>query len=301
MTPCSTPRDLILAVLCQREFTAIAPFVLSLKRTGYQGRLVVFTSKVSSETQNKLLELGVTVVPFDFSYRRERNLLAWLWPLWRWYFAANFSTASKIRLAHRFFHLRYRRYLLYSEFLQKHCAEYDRILLADATDVFFQADPFAWNISPGLHFMMEETGRLLGNCRLHRRWLSCQFGPAFLERHAHKDISCSGTTFGDVASIHAYLSRMIETMMRAKNLAKIVGGDQGIHNFLVLEKLLDNFTAHPNRAGPVLTMAVMNPRDVHTNPSGAVLNANGEIAPVLHQYDRHPELAARLLASLEHR
>jgi hypothetical protein len=145
---------------------------------------------------------------------------------------------------------------------------------------------------------MEEAAKRLGDCRLHRLWLGCQFGPEYVERHAQKNVSCSGTTFGDTASIRKYLARMVATMMQARNLAKISGGDQGIHNYLLIEKLLDNLTVHPNRQGPVMTMGVMRAGDWQMDDHGRVLNENAEIPPVLHQYDRSSGLKERLLARL---
>jgi hypothetical protein len=294
----STSRDLILATLHGRDFNSVAPFALSLKRTGYQGRVVMFVSRTSPATQDALRQNGIVVMPFHFSGKRDRQRLARLWPLWRWYFAGSASPAAKARLAHRVFHLRYRRYLLYAEYLQQHGADYDRILLADSTDVFFQADPFAWNFSPGAHFFLEETRNRIGHCNLHRLWLGCQFGQEFIEQHAEKTVSCSGTTFGDTASIREYLNLMIATIMTARNLAKISGGDQGIHNYLLIQKLPKKIIVHENRRGPVFTMGVMRATDFQTDAHGAVLNEAGEIPPVLHQYDRIQELKTRLHAGL---
>jgi hypothetical protein len=298
MNSSSTPRDLILALLHGQSFAAVAPFVHSLKATGYRGRLVMFTSQVGAETEAELRRLGVQVMPFHFSGKKDRQPLARLWPLWRWYFASGASPAAKARLAHRVLHVRYRRYLLYAEFLRQREAEFDRVLLADSTDIFFQGDPFAWPWQPGVHFFLEEARNLLGNCRLHRLWLSCQVGPEFVDLHANEIVSCSGTTFGDTASIQDYLAEMVAAMMRARNLGKISGGDQGVHNYLRLENKVRNLILHPNRLGAVLTMGVMQPGEFQVDAAGKVLNEDGSVPPVLHQYDRLPELKQRLRSSL---
>ena len=294
MNQSSTPRDLILTLLHRQNFNAVAPFARSLKRTGYRGRVVMFLSQAGPGTEMELRKEGVEVMPFHFSGKKDREPLARLWPLWRWYFASGASPARKERLAHRVLHVRYRRYLLYADYLRQHAADYDRILLADSTDLIFQADPFNWNWTPGLHLFLEEPQNRLGACRLHRLWLSCQAGSEFVERHADEIVSCSGTTYGDTASIREYLTQMVAAMMRARNLAKISGGDQGIHNYLRLEKKLPNLTVHANRHGPVLTMGVMQAGDYRLNNTGAVLNEDGSVPPVLHQYDRLPELKKSL-------
>lgn len=292
----STRRDVILATLHGRNFDAVAHFVISLKRTGYRGTVVIFASQVSAEAQAEMRKHGAKVISFHFSGKHDRQRWARLWPIWRWYFASGATATAKARLAHRVLHLRYRRYLMYAEFLEQHGANFDRVLLADCTDVFFQADPFAWNWSPGVHFFLEENKLRLGDCRLHRLWLGCQFGPHFIESHARENISCSGTTFGDTDNIREYLAQMIAAIMQARNLAKISGGDQAIHNYLLLEKKLKNLTVHPNRRAAVLTMGVMSPEDFQINGEGLVLNEDGSIPPVLHQYDRLPELKKQLLA-----
>jgi hypothetical protein len=294
----STPRDLVLALLHRQSFAAVAPFVKSLKRTGYQGRLVMFTSRIGAEAEAELRRHNVQVQPFHFSGKKERQPLARLWPLWRWYFASGASAASKTWLARRVLHVRYLRYLLYAEFLERHHADFDRVLLADSTDLFFQADPFAWDWKPGLHHFLEEDKNRLGSCRLHRLWIGWQAGPDFVDQHADEVVSCSGTTFGDISGIRHYLSEMLLAMMRARNLGKISGGDQGIHNYVRLENKLPGLILHANRQGPVMTMGVMRPGDYRMSPNGLVLNEDDSVPPVLHQYDRLPELKARLQGAL---
>ncbi len=295
----STSRDVVLTVLHRANFNSIAPFVYSLKNAGFRGSIVLFASQVDNECMGKLRGDGVIVVPFHFSGKRDRQRLARLWPIWRWLFSTRLRPAAKHRLAHHVFHLRYRRYLLYSEFLEQRAADFDRVLLADGSDVFFQADPFAWDWKPGVHFFLEEPIQKIGLCRLHRLWLGCQFGQSFVEQNAQRTPSCSGTTFGDIQSIRQYLDAMIATIMRARNLAKISGGDQGIHNYVLIENLIHNKTVHDNRNGPVLTMGFMDDSDLQTDASGAALNDDGSLVPVLHQYNRLPGLKAHLLNSLQ--
>jgi len=291
-------RDVILTTLHRANFAYFAPFVFSLKHAGYTGQLVAFTSAVDSETCAKFRELGVTIVLFHFSGKRERQRLARLWPLWRAFFSSRASQAAKEKLAHRVLHVRYRRYLLYLQFLREYGAGFDRILLADAKDVYFQAEPFSWNPVPGLHFFLEENSHRIGRSRLHRLWMGCQFGEDYVERHAGETVTCSGTTFGDTTSVLQYLERMIATIMKARNLAKIYGGDQGIHNYLLLEKRLPNSVVHPNRRAPVLTLGAMRWDQVQLNAQGLVVDETGAPVPVLHQYDRIPELKKHLLARL---
>ena len=306
MQPCrtmpvqsSTSRDLVLTLMHRGDFNYIAPFVLSLKKSGYRGSTVVFTSEVDELSMAQLRSCGVIVIPFHFSGQASRQPLSRPWPLWRWFFSTGAPRPAKLWLAHAVFHLYYRRHLLYLQFLDQHAADFDRILLADGKDVFFQADPFAWNWTSGVHFFLEEAAHRMGDCPVHREWFRRLFGPSFIESHAHRIPACAGTTFGDMAGIRQYLHLMITITMQTLELDKLGGGDQAVHNYILIHKLIDNITVHENGRGPVLTMKVMKESDLLTDAQGAAVNGNGVVVPVLHQYDYFPALKARLMSTLQ--
>lgn len=296
----SSKRDVILTVQHTGDFSTLAPFVLSLKRTGYRGRVVIFTSRLKQDVLAELRDHDFELEPFTFIGKGKRQPLTELWPLWRESFALPVPMPAKRWLAKRVFHLFYRRYLLYADYLACHAHEFDRVMLTDCRDVFFQGDPFCWDLATGLHVVLEDKSNRIGKCRSHRSWMSHQFGEDYVNSRAERMISCAGTTFGDTASVRQYIDQMISTSMSAHNL-KESSGDQGIHNYLILEHLLPNITIHPNGQGPVLTMGMMHPVDIHINAAGQVLNDNDEPAPVLHQYDRISGLKERLLESCQNR
>jgi len=86
------------------------------------------------------------------------------------------------------------------------------------------------------------------------------------------------------------------------NLAKTVrhcvsdfGIDQGILNYLYYNELWTPLRVHvwPQGVGPVNTIAIA---DLQTNPDGFVLNNNGNISGLVHQWDRHVSLSAKYMA-----
>jgi hypothetical protein len=295
----STSRDLVMTFIHRADFNYIAPFVLSLKKSGFRGSTVMFASHLDKRSIEQLRDSGVRVVPFHFSGEKSRQPLSRPWPIWRWFFSTGAPRWAKIRLAHAVFHLYYRKCLLYSEFLERHLTDFDRVLLTDGKDVFFQADPFAWNWTPGVHFVLEAAGHLMGNCPVHRECFHRLFGPSFLKPHAQKVPACSGTTFGDMAGIRHYLDLMIHVTMQARELEKLWCGDQGVHNYILLQNLMSNITVHENRRGPVLTMREMKEWDLQLNAQGAVLNEDGTVVPVLHQYQFFPAIKESLVSSLQ--
>jgi hypothetical protein len=288
-------RDVILTTLQRVPLDYAATFLASLRRTGYRGELVFFVSAMEEASIAELRRQGVRVVRFTFKGIHVKQRLARLWPVWRRVFGSRLPPELKERLAHAVFHLFYRRHLLYLQYLRAHREEYDRVFLTDARDVFFQADPFSWNPSPGVHFFLEEAE--IGSCPFNARWITSQFGPATAEAMKTKTISCAGTVFGDTDGILRYLAAMVALTMSARSLREPTG-DQGIHNYVLYQQPLPQMTVHDNRTGPLLTMGQTKPEAVRFNDQGWVVNGQGVMVPILHQYDRLPAVEKILLARL---
>jgi hypothetical protein len=281
------------------RFDAVAPFFFSLKQTGYDGNIVAFVTMMDDETIAEMNRHAIITIPFRFHPRIVRRIWR-LGPLWRWVFQSSLSQAKKEQLAHAVFPLFYRRHLLYLEFLRLNRQKYGRVFITDCRDVFFQKNPFSWDPPPGVHFFLEEPTCKIGQTPDNARWLKTQFGQNVLDELATKAISCAGTTFGDIESLIEYLSTMVSLSMSVMSLREH-DGDQGIHNYIVRRKLLPRATIHENRYGPVMTMGAVKPGDIKMNQEEYVMNDNGEIPSVLHQYDRLKNVQKVLLGRLDKR
>lgn len=214
--------------------------------------------------------------------------------MWKLIFSSRLPETTKYQLAHQVLHLFYRRHLLYLEYLREYGGSYERFLVTDCRDVFFQGDPFAWPQTPGLHVFLEDESMQVKKCTHHARWLRSQFGEEVLGSLGNEIVSCAGTVFGDRTSMQAYLERMVHLSMGARSLRE-ADGDQGIHNFLVRRKPIPGMTIHRNSQGPVMTVGPMSMSQLSFNSKGWVTNDHGEVAPVLHQYDRIAPLCEMLL------
>ena len=293
-------RNLVLTTVHRIKSAALAPFFQSLKATGYEGDVVVFASGLDAASIRQLEEWGARVVPFRFWGKHVFNNVARLWWLWRLLFASGLSASAKERLAHFAFHLFYRRHLLYLGFLREYGSGYEAVFNTDCRDVFFQADPFGWEPAPGLHAFLEEEKNKLGTCPYHVEWLTSQFGAATLAPWTEVTVSCAGTVLGDVRGMLDYLDRMVSTTMKVKSL-RAADGDQGVHNYLLRTGSLPAVTLHENRRGAVMTLGPVQMSELRVDQDGRVLNDEGKIVPVLHQYDRISALRDSLLSRLEPR
>jgi len=295
----STKKDLILTALQSVGFDYIAPFIISLKRTGFQGQLVVFASDLKPETVRQIQDHGAAVVAFPYVSKRLREAFIWpVWPLWSRYFGQNGLTPMKEKLAHVALSLIYRRHLIALQYLRLRHGQFDRVFLTDARDVFFQADPFSWQPGSGMHFFLLSRANTIQTERLYLNWTENQFGRTDPQPYLDKAMACAGTTFGDTGSVINYLTQMVSVSLRARKPRKIIVGDQGVHNFLIYENQLPAMTLHSNEDGPVLTSTFMTMKDITLNSDGLVVNHQGKVIPILHQYDRIPDLKKHLLARL---
>lgn len=260
--------------------------------------MVVFASQVDQESIWQLEGWGARVCPFRFRGKHVTNRLARLWPIWKWIFSSRLPAATKRQLAHQVFHLFYRRHLLYLDFLREYGGSYERFLVTDCRDVFFQGDPFGWPQTSGLHVFLEDESMQVLRCTHHTRWLRSQFGEKIFENMGNEIVSCAGTVFGDRTSMAEYLERMVNLSMGARSLRE-ADGDQGIHNFLVRRKPMPKMTIHRNGQGPVMTVGAMTMNQLSFSSDGWVTNDRGAVAPVLHQYDRIVSLREMLLHRIQ--
>jgi hypothetical protein len=75
----------------------------------------------------------------------------------------------------------------------------------------------------------------------------------------------------------------------------MAGYDQGIVNRLCHgddAADLPGLVLHPYRSSPVLHLGNAPPGTVRLDGAGELRNDDGELVAIVHQYDRHPELAS---------
>lgn len=182
------------------------------------------------------------------------------------------------------------RFRAYAAFLSAHGHRFDRVLFTDVRDVVFQGDPFALDTGPGLAAFAESG--TIGADPCNAGWIRDVYGPAMLERLREKPILCAGTTLGSVEAALAYTIRMARELRERKG-SGLWGRDQGMHNALLWTGELEARLLR-NGAG-VYTLALVTPETIRFDRDGQVV-VEGCVPAVLHQYDRHPVLAALLAA-----
>lgn len=305
----STSRSLVIGAQWGLPARLIEPFARSLRAADFRGRFVVLTGLCDEEEKSNLRALADAVVDVDPDYPpppgHVLRLLRFLRSTRgaRRAYPAAFEAAVRVGPERASFrrwsrfeyhleglmalrHLHSLRYLAALDF------EPDFVMLTDLRDVFFQRDPFA-EPPTRLELYLEDDSARIGDEAFNTRWIRNLYGEAELARLEGQQISCAGTLIGTYASVLAYLGQMVgEVVWRRRPLGS---HDQGIHNGLLRRGRFPGATVVPNGSGRVLTLGKMGAYEVA--PDGTVLNADGSVPAVLHQWDRHASLVERIEAA----
>jgi hypothetical protein len=176
------------------------------------------------------------------------------------------------------------RYKIYLDCLSEYFLDVDNVLLADVRDVIFQSDPFSEYPKNTLEFFAEPE--LFKNCKHNAPWVAGIYGAERVQQIADQYVICSGTTMGTRSGMVEYLTVMVEEINRLADSGRLLygGEDQPVHNHLVYDNKFTDFSINQNGSGPICTMH--HSKVLSFNRAGQLLNDDGTVIPVVHQYDR---------------
>ena len=249
----SSVKQLILGTAAGYKISDIQPFIVSIKASGFKGRIVLFVEDPTNDTAQYLRECSVETLPFNPGRMPITN----------------------------------RRYFLYRQFL-KHENAVDHVMLTDVRDVVFQSNPFESCKDDGIYFFEEDNSMTLQSCSYNSNWILQAYGQKILDALGYKPIICAGVTIGRLKEIRDYLGIICDQLKRVPALRGI---DQGVHNVMVYTGRFPHAVIQANEAGPVYTLHHVKSGNIRIDQDGHIISKYG-IPAVVHQYDRHPLLVA---------
>lgn len=189
--------------------------------------------------------------------------------------------------------VRVARYVAYAR--ECNSARYTVCFATDFRDVFFQRSPFVdlhIHLPPGKRMSIgaEDARKTIGNCKHNSRWIKTCWGNEFLHTISHETIICSGAILGIPWAFEKLRQHMVAEMMRTATDTTCTARDQGHLNYLIYTGRLDLLALYvePQGTGTVNTVGYV--RNLLRNTAGDVLNNDQSLSPVIHQFDRHPNL-----------
>jgi len=264
-------KNLILGVIDNYGFDQLKKFVYSIRRTEFKGDIVFFTGpSISPLTVRLLKKYDIRLVYFPGVTQLPPDNIA----------------EKRFKLPQPVNYFNYRHYLYY-DYLQRNAGVYDKILLADIRDVYFQADPFSFEMNDALYCAIEGP-RVIKDCSYNGRWMKFIYGDAVLEQLGGNRISCAGSTWGKEAAMNDYLVRMLQEIEKLPDARTAI--DQAIHNYLIYTHAIPAIEFLYNDGGVILTLSYE--KNYRISEKGEVLVADDRLVKMLHQFDRYPDLKA---------
>ncbi len=203
----------------------------------------------------------------------------------------NFNCKYQEITSHKF-DIQVKRYEFYLEIIKKN--RYNKILICDSRDIYFQLDPFEYNYKGDINFFLES--KKIKECPYNTNWLIKTYGEKIFKELSEKIINCSGTTLGSYVGMKTYLEQMIKQSKKYKYKKKLKylltfrrdksgrGADQAYSNFIVHNKLIKNNFLYSNEDGPIATVYYL--KKLIFNNNNQLLNSFNEPYCIVHQYDK---------------
>jgi hypothetical protein len=301
-------RALVLGAYSHYPIEMLQPFVHSLRATGFQGRFHVVAAGYDTAGLSRLRELADHVRAVDDDYsprpprassalalaRRQRGL--------RRFYPALFEAVARVgsernsleKWRNLEFHLEGLQSLRYEHYyrsLVEDAPDADVVMLTDLRDVVFQRDPFADPVT-GLEVYLEDSSEQIGSDGFNTRWVRDLYGKRSVDAWRGRPVSCSGVVVGTRPAIMTYLVEMIAGIVWRRR--PMGAHDQGVHNGLLQSGRLALAKVVLNEQGRVITLGRVSAP--HVREDGVVVNADGTVPAVVHQWDRHPLLLSRIAA-----
>ncbi len=275
-------RPIVLGIVRSYKVEKLAPFVLSLRRSGYKGDIGFFVDDLPEETLEFFYEHGVTMQPLPVRYyiQSRRHLIravARLAP-------PKFRARAEIELSRYYLHLIDARWPCYYEFLTRTRGLYSHVMFCDIKDVIFQRNPFDFTWNAPLCSFLTPPEVLIRDEEKTFGWIKTGFGEAEARKLQDKPVIGCGVTFAEIDAALEYVRLMCENFVRI-NARGLV--DQGVHNYLLHNKKVKSSYHYEFNETPVLHIGIVPQDKLRVNSEGMALNGSGQVANVVHQYAEH--------------
>jgi len=249
-------KNLLIGAISNYNWEVLEPFFKSFNQSNFKNcDCIMFINNISLETQNKIKYFGVIVKEISQEKFKNIKLINYRWKL-------------------------------YEDFLINNYDKYDMIFTADLRDVFFQKDVFKYyhNNKSFLGVAIEDD--TLSQI-INKGWIINAYGNDIFKSIENERIICVGTIWGTIDKFIEFSKIMWEVLSSEWSIRKDVV-EQAVANYLIYHEKMFNdcLVISDNRNGPVMTIGITMKGQLNLNNDNNILNGKGEIAAVIHQYDR---------------
>ena len=232
------------------------PFLKSFIKNGLENcDIVFFINQISQTVINYLSSFGIILCEIPGKLNDPYNIYKFRW---KWY----------------------------RDYLIENKEKYDIVLSVDIKDTIFQNEFFQIyeNYKPFIGFSYESaTIKKL----INKEWIINNFGIELFKKMENKRVINAGTIWGTLNEFYNFSNVVYEKLLVFPPTI-----DQTLVNYLIYhEKILSHcLQIKSDESGVVLTLGLTKRNNILLDDENNILNNQGYIASIIHQYDRHHDL-----------
>ena len=257
-------KNLIIGTFSNYNFKIIEPFFKSFKMANYENcDCIMFIDNVLPETINKVKYFGVITYPVPDNLK--------IHPLINY------------------------RWKIYEDFLKDNKDKYNLVFTTDLRDSIFQKDLFKFynNDKPFLGLAVEDG--IIDNEPANKKWILNAYGEDIYKTLQYERVICIGTIWGTPDKFYELSKIMWEKLSSEWSISKKVI-EQAVLNYIIYHDKMFNdcIIKSENKDGPIMTIGIAKREDITLDNNDNILNGKGDIAAVIHQYDRKKDILAKI-------
>lgn len=281
--------NLIIGIAANYDRFNISIFVESLRNTGCLDEVVLFETNFTEKCYDFCKKNNISTIKINSEYP--------------WFVNKELSLNLRNIDPTTPYPAHYIRFFLIEAFL-KTSKKYNKIIISDVRDVFFQKNPFKTTIKNNeLQCFLESEKVTISEEPINAAWVINGYTKRGLKEIKNECISCCGVIVGGTKAIIRYTKIMCNEFERLSNSKVIIGFDgvmeQAIHNYLLRKGNLDPVEIIEDDFGLVSTLSYFKPKnDIHLNSFNQITNSDKTVIPIVHQYDRFPDIEKKILKSI---
>ena len=244
-------KNVLLSLVVKYSWEIIFPFIKSFVNSKIPNcDFILFVQNISKSVVNKLKSFGIIV----------------------YHIPNNFKNTKIFSL----------RWKIYSEFLKNNVDKYNLVLSVDIRDTIIQKDLFSLyeSFEQFLAFSFEDgyIYKLINN-----DWIINKFGMRLFETIKYERIINAGTVWGTIKIFIEFANILWDKLSIFPEAI-----DQTVINYLIYhEKILHKYLKFSDLDGPVMTVGLTKKGNLSLDSENNIINYNGKVASIVHQYDRH--------------
>ena len=257
-------KNLLIAAIKNYVWKNISLFFESFKQSGFENcDCIIFVDNISQKTINKIKSYGAKVYQIPKIFKKKK-LINYRWKI-------------------------------YEDFLNSNPDKYNLVFTADLRDVFFQKDVFKYyNLKKPFLGVAIEDGTLSKG--INKSWIIKAYGKKIYKAIKNNRIICVGTIWGSPKKFCEFSRIMWKKLNSKWSLIHNVI-EQAVGNYIIYyeKKFNDCLVKSTNKDGYIMTLARTKRENIILDSKNNILNGKGEIAAVIHQYDRKSDIVKKMI------